>query len=140
MFHIYVAIVSSGRCKSRSGCYICCYAYTRIFQVFYLFQTYVANILSRCFKSRSGCCTLRPVSVTTVGQPTWVCCAGRGVGARTQVLRWTLVLGRGADVGAAQVWDPRLDVTSRPDVRKLGLPNVYQFALPFNSNPNSVYH
>jgi hypothetical protein len=35
-------------CKSRSGCCICCYAYTRMFQshfqVFHLFQTYVANV------------------------------------------------------------------------------------------------
>jgi hypothetical protein len=57
-FHTYVVSVSSRCCKSRSGCCICCYAYTRMFQVFYLFQTYVTNVSSGCFKSRSKCCTI----------------------------------------------------------------------------------
>jgi hypothetical protein len=40
-FHIYVASVLSGCCKTRSVCCICCYGYTCIFQV------YVSSVSSR---------------------------------------------------------------------------------------------
>ena len=34
VFQTYVLSVSSGCCKNRSGCCICCYGHTRMFQVF----------------------------------------------------------------------------------------------------------
>jgi hypothetical protein len=39
-FHMHVASVSCGYCKSRSGCCICCNSYTRIL------ETSVPNVLS----------------------------------------------------------------------------------------------
>jgi hypothetical protein len=45
-------VFSSGCCKSRSGCCICCYLYTHVsracLKCFIYFQTDVANVLSGC--------------------------------------------------------------------------------------------
>jgi hypothetical protein len=68
VFLLNVACVSSGCCKSRSGCYTCCNRYTRMLQVYvlnvssvfsdyvasvfismlHMFRTYVASVLSGC--------------------------------------------------------------------------------------------
>ena len=52
VFHAYVASVSSRCCKSRSGCCICCYGYTCMFQehvssVSSILRWYVAKIMIR---------------------------------------------------------------------------------------------
>ena len=47
MFHLDVAIISCGCCKSRSGCCICCNDYTR------MLQASVPNVLA----VSDGCCT-----------------------------------------------------------------------------------
>jgi hypothetical protein len=58
VFQVYVANVSSGCFKSRSGvAHVVVAVHTsfkRMLQVFQLFQTYVANVLFGCFKSRSS--------------------------------------------------------------------------------------
>ena len=44
MFYTHVESVSSGCCKSRSRCCICCYDYTR------MFETYVSSVSDICCK------------------------------------------------------------------------------------------
>ena len=64
VFHMHVASVSCGCCKSRSGCcicfamaiHVCC---KRLFQMFQLFHMHVASVSCGCCKSRSGCCILQ---------------------------------------------------------------------------------
>jgi hypothetical protein len=63
----------SGCCKSRSECCICCNGYTRMFQMFHLFQTYVASVLSGCCKCRSGCCIYMHIASVCLGV-SYVCC------------------------------------------------------------------
>ena len=53
MFHLDVAIISCGCCKSRSGCCICCNRYTRMLQAFVhivsvVFQRMLQVCLSKC--------------------------------------------------------------------------------------------
>ena len=58
LFQTFVSSVSSGCCKSRSGCCICCNNKIRMLQAYVsCVPMHVANVSSACFKSRSWCCT-----------------------------------------------------------------------------------
>ena len=92
---------------------------------------YIAKVSSKCCKSRLKCCTVRAVSAAAPGAQSWVNprgfpyagrrvagpCDGRGRGCWGR----TRGVGRDADAGVAQVSELCPDVTSRPDVRALGM-------------------
>jgi hypothetical protein len=113
IFYTYVTSVSSGRCKSRSRCCICCYAYTCMFQMFYLFQTYMMQMfhlniskVDRVLHVAAGgchCCWAQPC-VNPRGFPV------RGPGWAWVLLRTrALVLGWDAGRGAwGRMWTQEL--------------------------------
>jgi hypothetical protein len=112
--------------------------YMHVSNVLSVSDVYDANVSSEYFKSRSGiACRGRWLSLllgAAVCQPTWVSRTGPGVGmgpatdtgASARVGCGTRSMGQDVDTGAAQVWEPCPDATSRPraSIRALCLPFI----------------